>query len=687
MLKKIITSPWTALITLALIVGIRIADPMFVESVRLRYFDTLVISKPTEIIGVSVVNIDEKAIEKYGQFPFPRDVYGKLIRDLYSRNAGLVVFNILTPDLDRMGRDSAYIQALKQYPTVLPSMGSTTSRNVARNPGSVVIGPHGLDVFVTYPGIIANQPGIESAAAGIGIVNTLPEVDGVIRRMPMVVAHNGKLYPSLAMETLRVAADDSTFQVKINENGVEKMRIPKFGPVSTDSLSRIWIDWSLAPERYSLTDLPKDFDGEIVIVGVSAQGLANPVATSLGEMLPQDLQASVLGTVIANRDRPAITRPDWADGAEIVTLIVLALVLLFLSRWVYVGLVTSLVILIGIVPFSHYLYITYSTLTDATLVVGGLLVVLLHSYGVKFVSEFLQKQQIKKQFGSYVNPTIVERLQQHPELIRLGGEKKELSIVMTDMRNFTALGESYGEAGVEDFTRVMNSYMTALSVPILKNDGTLIKFIGDASLHIHGAPIDDPDHACRAVQTALDMIEAVKGFNLSLAELGKPPVGMGAGVNTGEIVVGNIGAKTKFGYDVLGDSVSIAARLEGQTKGYGVLCIIGPSTYEQVKDTYLCLELDNIAVKGKTVGLQIYTPLGLRNELNISKGDEQMHAAMLALYRQQKFDNAIKFCMDLMDRFNGAMDHYYEIWIERCIEMKTRELPKDWDGVFVATTK
>jgi adenylate cyclase len=311
----------------------------------------------------------------------------------------------------------------------------------------------------------------------------------------------------------------------------------------------------------------------------------------------------------------------------------------------------------------------------------------LHAYGIKFVSEFLQKQQIKKQFGSYVNPTIVERLQQHPELIRLGGEKRMLSVVMTDMRNFTALGESYGEAGVEDFTKVMNSYMTALSIPILKNDGTLIKFIGDASLHIHGAPIDDPDHAKRAVQTALEMIEAVKGFNLSLAELGKPPVGMGAGVNTGETVVGNIGAKTKFGYDVLGDSVSIAARLEGQTKGYGVLCIIGPNTHEQVKDEYLCLELDNIAVKGKKVGLQIYAPLGLRSELNVSKGDEQMHAAMLALYRQQKFDQAIKFCGDLTGRFNGVMNHYYEIWVERCEEMKTRNLPKDWDGVFVATSK
>jgi len=333
MFKKILVSPWTALITLALVVGLRIADPSFIESVRLRYFDTLVTSRVQETIGVSVVNIDEKAIEKYGQFPFSRDTYGSIIRELYKRNAGLVVFNILTPDRDRMGHDREYIRALRQYPTILPNIGSQVTRNTPKVPGSIVIGPFGLDAFVTYPGIIANQPAIESAAVGVGITNTLPEVDGVVRRMPMVVAYNGQLYPSLAMEVLRVAGGDTTFQVKINENGVEKMRIPKFGPITTDSLSRIWIDWSLRPSEYSLTDLPQDFEGEIVIVGVSAQGLSNPVATSRGEMLPQDLQASVLGTVIANKDRPAITRPDWADGAEVILIIVLGLVLVFFANW------------------------------------------------------------------------------------------------------------------------------------------------------------------------------------------------------------------------------------------------------------------------------------------------------------------------------------------------------------------
>ena len=670
MLKKILTSPWTALITLALVVGLRVADPTFIESVRLRYFDTLVTNKPAEVIGISVVNIDEKAIEQYGQFPFSRNTYGSIIQELYRRNAGLVVFNILTPDRDRLGQDAAYIQALKQYPTILPNIGSQTSRNIPKIPGSVVIGPYAHQ-FIEYPGIIANQPGIESAAVGVGLVNTLPEVDGVVRRMPMVASSQGKLYPSLAMEVLRVAGGDTTFQVKINENGVEKMRIPKFGPIATDSLSRIWIDWSLKPDVYSLTDLPKDFDGEIVIVGVSAQGLSNPVATSLGEMLPQDLQAAVLGTVIANKDRPVITRPDWADGAEIIALVVAGIALLFLTRYVYVGLLSG----VGIVAvcifgsrlaFSHYLF-----LFDSTMVAGGIVLVMLHAYGVKFVSEFLQKQQVKRQFGSYVNPTIVERLQKDPSLIRLGGERRELSIVMTDLRGFTTLGESYGD-DVEGLTQVMNDYMTALSIPVLKNDGTLIKFIGDASLHVHGAPIDDANHAVNAVKTALEMIEAIKEFNKELTARGKPEVGMGAGVNTGETLIGNIGAKTKFGYDVLGDSVSTAARLEGQSKGYGVLVVVGPHTAELVQDVYPMWELDNIAVKGKTEPLRIFT---------VAQETEQ-HRQFIELYYSGQWKKALSL-LPLCKNASPDMEKYYDAMEHRLLG----GCPKDWAGYYVATSK
>ena len=682
MLKKILTSPWTALVTLSLIVGLRIADPMFVESVRLRYFDTLVTSRAPEVIGVSVVNIDEKALEKYGQFPFSRDIYGAIIRDLYGRNAGLVVFNILTPDRDRMGQDQAYIQTLKQYPTILPNIGAVSTRNQPRNPGTVIIGPY-RNQIVSYPGIIANIPAVETAAAGVGIVNTFPEVDGVVRRMPLVVMSNEKLYPSMAMETMRVAAGDSTFQVKLNETGVEKMRIPKFGPVTTDSLSRIWIDWSLKPEVYSLTDLPKDFEGEIVIVGVSAVGLSNPVATSLGEVLPQDLQAAVLGTVIANRDRPAITRPDWADGAEIIFVIVSSILLLFLSRWVYVGLCSSILLLGGSLLFSNWAYGNYAWLVDATIPIAGLVLVLLHAYGVKFVGEFLAKQAIKKQFAGYASPTVVKLLQENPDLIKRG-TKREVSICFSDLRGFTPLGESFGD-DVGGLTKVMNGYMDAITQPILEANGMIIKYIGDASMHIHNAPIDDPDHPKTAVATGLKMVKAVKEYSKLLEAAGRPGVKMGAGINTGLGYIGEMGSTQRQSYDVLGDAVSTTARIESKCKEYGCVLLVGEETVKRCGNDFFFLKIDDLAVKGKSVGVGIYTVLD-----DVTTGyhkSKSTHEKMHALYREQKFSAAIVLCKELKEQFDGKMSTYYDMWIDRCEFQKTQDLPKDWNGVFIATSK
>jgi adenylate cyclase len=465
---------------------------------------------------------------------------------------------------------------------------------------------------VTYPGIIANISAVESAAAGVGIVNTLPEIDGVVRRMPMVVAVDGKLYPSLSMEVMRVAAGDSTFQVKINESGVEKMRIPQFGPVATDSLSRIWIDWSLTPERHSLTNLPQDFDGEIVIVGVSAQGLNNPVATSLGEMLPQDLQAAVISTVIANKIRTAITRPDWADGAEIIALAGLGILLLFLTRWTYVGIGAGVVVIGTGVFAGQLVYTNFSWLLDSTALVGGLVLVMLHAYGVKFVSEFLQKQAIKKQFAGYCSKEVVEMLQKDPDLIKRG-VRKDVSVMFSDLRGFTPIGEHYGD-DVGGLGKYMNGYMDAISKPIMDNQGMVIKYVGDASMHIHGAPVDDPNHAHTIVKVGLEMLDAVDAYTKEMEAQGLPPAAMGWGCNTGIGFIGEMGSTDRHSYDILGDMVSTAARLEARCKAYGVLAIVGAETYNRTKDDFFYLLLDNLQPKGKTVADLIYTVIRPRGE-------------------------------------------------------------------------
>jgi len=682
MLKKILTSPWTALITLALITSIRIADPSFVESVRLRYFDTLVtqpraVPAPDNIV---TVNIDEAALDKYGQWPLPRVNYAEIIEDLYRRNAGLVVLNVLMADRDRTGGDRDLAAALKQYPVILPSVPSDRTKNAPRAPGSAILGPEWLDQIVQYPGLVANVSSLENAAAGVGIVNTLPEVDGVNRRMPLIVSVDEKLYPSIAIETLRVAAGDSTFQVKLVEGGVEKMRIPKFGPVTTDNLGRIWIDWSQTNKSYSLMDLPKDFGGAIVVVGPTAAGISNPVPTAVGAVFPHQLQAAVI-TTMANG--VVIQRPDWADGLEIIAILAAGLLLLFLTRWTYVGLTSVVVLVVGGIVGSQYAFTNFLFLFDATAFAVGTILVALHAYGVKFVSEFLQKQAIKKQFAGYCSKEVVELLQKDPDLIKRG-VRKDVSVMFSDLRGFTPIGEHYGD-DVAGLGKYMNGYMDAISQPMLDNKGMVIKYVGDASMHIHGAPIEDPNHARTIVAVGLEMLDAVDEYTKIMEAQGLPPAAMGWGCNTGIGFIGEMGSTERHSYDILGDMVSTAARLEARCKAYGVLAIVGAETYNRTKDDFFYLLLDNLQPKGKTVADLIYTVLRTRG-VDYTR-DKIAHDVMHDLYRQKQFDEAAAMCAKMKGTFGGQMDKYYKMWIERCDFMKQQDLGDDWQGEFVAHEK
>ena len=686
MMKNIILSPWTAILTLILLVSIRTVDPTFVESVRLRYFDTL-ISQPKSTLpssNIYTVNIDDDSLDKLGQWPLPRNEFSKIIKDLYDRQAGLVVLNITMSNYDRMKQDKALEEILKQYPVVLTSTINDKTINKPKSPSANIINPEYLNMIVKYPGIIANIPELENNSAGVGIVSTLPEIDGVNRRIPLLVAVDNKLYPSLTMEILRVVAGDPGFQVKLYENGIEKMRIPKFGIIPTDNLGRVWIDYSQQINDANLTNLPKSFNNSIVILGVTASGISNPVPTSIGPMFTHHLQAKLLSTMV---NGVTIKRPDYSDGLEILTLIISGLLLLFLTRYAYIGLVSFVLLIGSILVGSWYSFNNYLLLFDITYFVFAITLVMLHAYSVKFISEFLQKQQIKKQFGTYLSPAMVEKLQKNPELLKLGGESRELSIMFTDVRGFTTISEHYGE-DVQGLTKIMNRYMTAMTAKIIENNGTLDKYIGDAQMAFWNAPLDDVNHAKNAVKTALQMMGSLDEFNKEITKEGIPPFGMGLGINTGTVVVGNMGSDQRFDYTCLGDSVNLASRLEGQSKPYGVKIVLGPLTAEQISDEYFVLELDCIAVKGKTEGVHIFTVL----DIDFSSCVEYLscrehHDLMLDFYRNQQWTNALKLIEELKGEFDGKMDHYYEMMEERINDLRNTDLPNDWDGVYRATSK
>jgi adenylate cyclase len=252
------------------------------------------------------------------------------------------------------------------------------------------------------------------------------------------------------------------------------------------------------------------------------------------------------------------------------------------------------------------------------------------------------------------------------------------------VRGFTSISEHYGK-NVQGLTEIMNRYMTAMTAKILENNGTLDKYIGDAQMAFWNAPLDEPAHAKLAVKTALEMLGSLDAFNEEIAQEGVPAFGMGLGINTDTVVVGNMGSSQRFDYTCLGDGVNLASRLEGQSKPYGVRIVLGTKTAELVKDEYFVLELDKIAVKGKKEGVNIYTVL--TDPQPDWQSAREVHELMLDYYRQCKWDTARRYVEDLRGEFSGQMDHYYDAWLERITEMAGKELPDGWDGTYVATSK
>jgi len=675
--KKVLLSPWLALITFAVLLTVKLANPYLVESTRLKFYDYLMLGSPTQSEQIVVANIGEKAIEKYGQWPFPREVHSKIISDLYGANAGIVGTTILMPEPDRMGTDGSLVNTLKSHPVVLSQTVSDSCSRVSatiRRTGVAVVGDGEATEFLPqYPCVLSNIPPLQESAVGVGITSTLPESDGVVRRVPLLSQSSGEYYPAFALEMLRVIAGDSSYQAKINQTGVEALRIPSFETIKTDEYGRTFVNPNYVfPSVEVGGDIPR-LDGKIVIVGVTAAGIANPVATPSGAQHPHVLQASILETLI-NGDSVSI--PVWGQLADLAAFLGLALALIILSRFRF-SIIYIAVLLGGYFYLPVYLFASKGILLDVTFNVFAIALIYIHIYTAKYVSEYLQKQQIKKQFGTYLSPDMVEKLQKNPELLQLGGESRELSIMFTDVRGFTTISEHYGE-DVQGLTKIMNRYMTAMTKRIIDNNGTLDKYIGDAQMAFWNAPLDDADHAKNAVRTALDMLKDLETFNEEVKAEGIPAFGMGLGINTATVVVGNMGSDQRFDYTCLGDGVNLAARLEGQSKPYGVKLVVGPQTAQLVGTVYQVVELDLLAVKGKTKPVSIYTVLPFSDVTG-----EMLHEKFLKLYRAGNWEDAKKIASDLKDCWRGELVNYYDMMRERM----EGEPPVNFDGVYRATSK
>ena len=678
-IKGVLLSPWLALITFAVLLSVKLADPFLVESSRLKFYDYLMLDTAVQSEQIVVANIGEKAIEKYGQWPFNREVHAQIVQDLYGAGAGIVGSTAMFPEKDRFGGDKKFAETLSQYPVVLSqtvSLDCSRKSETIRRTGVAVIGDGQPTEFLPqYPCVLSNIPALQQAAAGVGVTSTLPEADGVVRRVPLLALSDGEYYPAFALEMLRVAAGDPSYQAKINQTGVEALRIPQYDTIKTDEYGRVFVNPNYKFQSFEIGAGPlPDLSGKIVVVGVTAAGIANPVATPSGAQHPHQMQAALLETLL-NGDSVSI--PNWAQLADLVALVVLAFALIIVSRLRY-NIVYVAVLLGGYLYLPTYLFQTQNILLDVTFNVMAVALIYMHIYTVKYISEFLQKQQIKKQFGTYLSPDLVAQLQRQPELLQLGGTEQELSIMFTDVRGFTTISEHYGK-DVQGLTSIMNRYMTAMTKAILENKGTLDKYIGDAQMAFWNAPVNNQDHALDAVKTAFQMMNSLEEFNAEITKEGIPAFGMGLGINTDTVVVGNMGSDQRFDYTCLGDGVNLAARLEGQSKPYGVRIVLGPKTAEYVREAYQVVELDLLAVKGKTEPAKIFTVLE-----KMDSAAEKAHNKFLAYYRSGDWQRARSMALASKPMWNGQLASYYEMMFDR---MKGQEAPKGWDGIYRATSK
>ena len=608
---KYLTSIWTTILIGITLLSVRVSDPQLLEQFRLSIFDQYIQSIPVEHSNdIALINISESSLEQYGQYPWPRQNYAQMISDLRNANAGMIGFTIMFPEADRFGGDEVFGSWINGNGIILSQDADENGRSTkAPYVGYATFGYSGdiLDLTYRYKGLITNIEELEKHAWGVGLLNGAPEVDNQTRRIPLLSQVNGQMYPSFALETVRALQNKKSYTVKLNETGIESIILRPF-IIPTDEQGSIWLKWNSHFDSYNYGEPLPDLKGKTVIIGVTAKGIVPQVTTPAGLLYPHQLQANALQTIIS--DAP-ISRPQWTFlvelGMALIGSLLIVLSVYYLPIWY--GLVSFVGSSVAVGYASYYFWTSSSILLDLSYSLILYILLFTSSAFNNFYKQFVLRQQIKKQFGTYVSPDLVKQLQKDPSLLRLGGERKEMTFMFMDICGFTPISEHYkNNDDPEGLVILINNYLDTMTKIVLKNGGTIDKFMGDCIMAFWNAPLPCEDHANKAVQTSLEICDAADKLIQQLEEQGLPRIDIGIGINTGTCIVGNMGSEERFDYSVIGDAVNLGARLEGQTRNYdGIRVLLGPETYRQCP-TRTFTEVDRILVKGKSEKVTIYSP-------------------------------------------------------------------------------
>lgn len=735
-------------VPLSLLLGMLVlwmANPQLIRQAQLLVFDAYQRAAPRlyEPMDVRIIDLDDESLKRLGQWPWPRIQVAAMVDRLNALGAAAIGFDIVFSEPDRTspqamldlwrktsGRDdldksladlpdhdAALARSLRDA-TVVTGFILTEEGDSAALPKPKAGFSHAGDdprriLPSDFVSAVTNLPLLDQAAAGSGSFNFTPSVDGVVRRVPLLLRVGEQLYPTLVAELLRVAQGARSYLVKATgasgeqayggRAGLTAIKIGRL-EVPTDSEGQLWLRF-IDPRHTGARVLPAwklfepDVDpaliaGHIVLVGTSAAGLLDlrttPVSPAVAGV---SVHAEALEQILSGIH---LQRPDWADSAELLFMLGLSLLLVAIlprlgAAWsaVLAGLAVA-----AAVGGSLYGFSAYGLLVDPLFPSAAVMVVYLSATTTGYLRTESERRHVREAFGHYLAPALVSQLAEHPERLKLGGETKEMTLLFCDVRGFTSISELY-KADPQGLTRLINRLLTPLTDVILARQGTIDKYMGDCIMAFWNAPLDVPDHAARACEAALAMFEALEALDAErqqeAAAAGTPylPLKIGIGLNTGTCVVGNMGSDQRFDYSVLGDSVNLASRLEGQSKNYGVGVVIGETTAAQAQHRFALLELDRIAVKGKKEAVRIFTVYGDRERRDDPAFArlKETHDTLLAAYRRQDWEVAQDALARCQEQADPAIAGFYALYQERIAEFRAAPPGAGWDGVYRATSK
>ena len=637
---KILTSIWMVIVVAAVLLGVRMDNSDTVKTLRYKTWDYFQQIQPREILSdsVTVVNITEADLKKYGQWPWPRHVMAMLHAKIADAGAILVNYNILFAEPDRMSgveylksmpmtnelreqlgqvlldTDAVFSIVLKESgrAVLMMSVKNTEDKNL---PSTTQIIEKGnvKPWLYEFGGIVAPHPKVSAGAIGMGVNVTSPEPDAVVRKMPVLIRINGKIYPSMILENVRILNDSKRIKVIAKEHGIDEVLVSKKSGIPVNHNAEMYINYAdpgmyvqmSASEVLSNNFNENKIKGRIVVVGMDAAGLSVLKYTPHGLTTDQMITAQALDTLLTGKH---LLRTPQADTYEIIFMGLLGLLMIILVPRVSVLFSVPLLLFVtgGISYASFVAYANKGFLVDPSFAVLYIFLIWSHSTYNNFATQSRLRKQIKKQFEHYLDPGMVKKLQKDPSLLKLGGETRNMTFLFCDIRGFTPISEKY-KGNPAGLTKLINRFLTRMTDVIIANGGTIDKFMGDCIMAFWNAPLENRKHRQMAVKSAIEMTVTLAELNMHLQAEGLPKINIGIGINTGDALVGNMGSAQRFDYSVIGDAVNLASRLESSSKTLGKTIVIGEDTRQGIETDYPFEYIDSITVKGKTEEIKVYT--------------------------------------------------------------------------------